>query len=202
MIRLRYIKLFESFDPFKITNAPAEEVFTKESFDYLCGCLNYVARAATGETEYLRTKQPIVDLTTALGQFGQELGFEVDINKKGTSGSFVPSLEHSYDFLKAINKFVNFTSPSSSLPALRANQKNYQPSQGVSIELKKGYVLIENISNQFRLHRAGKVGFSDYDIAKGDVRGSHIASHTSDVRKGGNWRKYNEPSYPPPNSPK
>ena len=158
---MKYLKLFENFNKTNILTASQEEVISKESFDYLCACLNYVARSCAGETEHLKSRAPIDELINAILRYGEIVKIKVD--KYGQLSDFQESLESSYSYLMAIDKYVKFTQ----------DEDDYNPSnlEKPTGELKNifenGLYLIEKIYNEFKLKWAGKLGEAPSDEESG-----------------------------------
>lgn len=184
MRKLKYIKLFESFDQFNLSNASQEDIFSKESFDYLCVCLNHIARAVTNESKFLPNKQPITNLLATLSEFGQYLGFKVNETGNNYDGDFKTRLEHAFEVLNAMNRFLNFTTKNVSKPAAKVNLSQIQPNNKVLFGLKEGHQLIENILDEFKLIWAGKVGQSTDLQSGGNVRASNIPGGSTDIGNG------------------
>ena len=174
---MKYLKLFESFNPIDILTAPKEEVLSKQSFDYLCACLNYVARACAGESKHLKSREPIDELVGAIVRYGDLINIKVDrFGKQTTYLDFQDCLEGSYNYLKAIDKFVDFT---------HDEDVYYEPSdlEKPTGELKNilenGFYLIERIYNEFRLLWSGKLGEAP---PADEIKGNFI-SHNIPRRK-------------------
>ena len=150
---MKYLKLFENFNKINILTASQEEVISKESFDYLCACLNYLARAIVGESKHLKSRAPIDELINAIVRYGEIVKIKVD--KYGQQSDFQESLESSYNYLMAIDKYLKFTQDEDEY----YNPSNLEKPTG---ELKNifenGLYLIENIYNEFKLKWTGKLG--------------------------------------------
>jgi len=159
---MKYLKLFENFNQINILTAPQQVVLSKESFDYLCACLNYVARACAGESKHLKSRAPIDELIEAIVRYGDLIKIKVD--KYGQQSDFQESLESSHNYLKAIDKFVKFTHDEggyydpSDLEMPTGELKNI---------LENGFYLIKKIYNEFRLLWAGKLGEAPSDGESG-----------------------------------
>ena len=149
---MKYLKLFEDFNPINILTASQEEVLSKQSFDYLCGCLNYVSMACAGESKHLKSRRPIDQLIEAIVKYGNMLGFQVNKFNRHMYLGFEDCLEGAYNYMKAIDKYSKFTSDDDNTPS-----SFEKPTGELKDILEAGLYLVEDIYNEFSLHWAGKL---------------------------------------------
>ena len=171
---MKYLKLFENFDPVNILTASEEEVLSKQSFDYLCACLNFVARCCAGETKNLPNRRPIDELINAIVQYGNILNFSV--NKNGNQAiylDFQDAVENSYNYLTAIDKYTEFTGRK-----VYYTPSNFEkPTPELREEFINGFDLIKKIYHEFRLIFAGELGQMSGIGVIGQQRPNSIQPH-------------------------
>lgn len=169
---MKYLKLFEDFDPINILTAPQQVVLSKESFDYLVGCLNYVSMACAGESKHLKSRGPIDQLVQLLVQYGNMLGFQVNKFSRHMYLGFEDCLEGAYNYLKAIDKFAKFTSEDDNTPS-----DFEKPTGELKGLLEAGLLLIEDVYNEFSVMWAGKLGEAPPSMTGGEIRRDPTIPH-------------------------
>lgn len=152
---MKYLKLFENFDPENILDAKFDDLVTTESLNYLYACLDHVARSCAKESKHLPSRQPIDEMLRAVKEYGSFYSINVTGRHLPKAGymNFQTSLRDSYSYLQTLDKYLNFTSDNDNTPS-----NIIRPTGALKNIFENGLQLIKNILEEFNVYWHGKIG--------------------------------------------
>jgi len=159
---MKHLILFENFDPENIINSTFEDLVNQESLNYLYACLDKVAKACAKESKFLPTREPIDEILRVIKEYANFYSINITGRYQSKKGylDLQTCLKDSYDYLKALDKHLYFTSDVNNTPS-----NIIKPTGYLKNSFENGFNLIQNILDEFKIHWTGKVG--EAPITKG-----------------------------------